>query len=57
MDYELFLPALRPFFLESGIPETKVQSLIADAQHDLYNPEAKLTSRINIVHASKRFQL
>ncbi|KAK0240070.1 S-adenosyl-L-methionine-dependent methyltransferase [Armillaria nabsnona] len=54
MDYELLLPALRPFFLTVGLPETKVRSLIADAQHDLYHPSVHLSCVINIVHASKR---
>ncbi|KAG7452446.1 S-adenosyl-L-methionine-dependent methyltransferase [Guyanagaster necrorhizus] len=54
MDYELLLPALRPFFLTVGLPETTVRSLVADAQHDLYHPSVNLSCRINIVHASKR---
>jgi len=53
MDYDLFLPALRPLFLTAGLPETKVASLIANAQHDLYHPDVNLSSRLHIVHASK----
>ncbi|KAK0197041.1 S-adenosyl-L-methionine-dependent methyltransferase, partial [Armillaria mellea] len=54
MDYELLLPALRPFFLTVGLPETKVRSLIADAQQDLYHPSVHLSCLTYIVHASKR---
>ncbi|KIY72196.1 S-adenosyl-L-methionine-dependent methyltransferase [Cylindrobasidium torrendii FP15055 ss-10] len=56
MDFDLLLPALRPLFLHCGIPATKVQSLIEDAQRDLYNPEAHLITRINIVYASKNYR-
>ncbi|KAF9053768.1 S-adenosyl-L-methionine-dependent methyltransferase [Hymenopellis radicata] len=55
MDYELFLPALRPLFLTCELPD-RVDKLITEAQQVLYNPEARLMTRINIVHASKRFQ-
>ncbi|KAK0228607.1 S-adenosyl-L-methionine-dependent methyltransferase [Armillaria fumosa] len=54
MDYELLLPALRPFFLTVGLPEARVRSLIADAQQDLYRPSVHLSCVINIVHATKR---
>lgn len=53
MDYELFLPALKPFFLSSGIPESKVERIIADAQQDLYYPSASLSTLLHIVYASK----
>lgn len=55
MDYELFLPALRPFFLTCELPETRVDKLISEAQQVLYHPEARLMARLNIVHASRRF--
>ncbi len=55
MDYELLLPALRPLFLTCELPD-RVDKLITEAQQVLYNPEARLMTRINIVHASKSFQ-
>ncbi|TFK29993.1 hypothetical protein FA15DRAFT_191701 [Coprinopsis marcescibilis] len=69
MDYELLLPALRPFLLTKlvdnhevaphptmSIPSTmqEVDQLIQDAQHDLYYPTANLYARFHIVYASKR---
>ncbi|KAK0483693.1 S-adenosyl-L-methionine-dependent methyltransferase [Armillaria novae-zelandiae] len=54
MDYDLLLPALRPFFLTVGLPEARVRSLIADAQQDLYRSSVHLSCVINIVHATKR---
>lgn len=54
MDYDLLLPALHPFFLTVGLPETKVRSLIADAQQDLYHTSVHLSCLTYVVHASKR---
>ncbi|KAE9409660.1 S-adenosyl-L-methionine-dependent methyltransferase [Gymnopus androsaceus JB14] len=54
LDYDLFLPALRPMFLFHGLTENQVQSLITGAQRDLYHPVAPLSAHINIVHASKQ---
>ncbi|KAF9075226.1 S-adenosyl-L-methionine-dependent methyltransferase [Rhodocollybia butyracea] len=54
LDYDLFIPALRPMFLSHGLTENQVQSLITGAQRDLYHPVAELSAHINIVHASKR---
>lgn len=54
MDYDLFIPALKPLFLYSGLPETTVRTLIREAQQELYRPIVNLSARINIVHASKR---
>ncbi|KAJ7581460.1 S-adenosyl-L-methionine-dependent methyltransferase [Mycena floridula] len=56
LDYDLFLPALRPLFLSSGLSEGIVTGLIADAQRDLYHPDVKLSVRLHIVHASKASQ-
>jgi hypothetical protein len=53
MDYDLFLPALRPLFLALGIPRSQVDRIIKDAQHDLYYPSTCQSSRIHIVYASK----
>ncbi|KAH9484351.1 Secondary metabolism regulator LAE1 [Psilocybe cubensis] len=53
MDYELFLPALRPFFLCSGLPPSTVDRLIRDAQHDLYHPSYRPSTLIHIAYASK----
>jgi hypothetical protein len=53
MDYELFLPALKPFFLSAGIPESKVERIIADAQQDLYYPSIPPSTHLHIVYASK----
>ena len=54
MDYELFLPALRPFFLCSGLPPSTVDRLIKEAQHDLYYPPFSPSTQLHIAHASKR---
>ncbi|KAF8651489.1 hypothetical protein AX16_004787 [Volvariella volvacea WC 439] len=58
MDYELLLPALKPFFLSVGLSDGFVDKLIADAQYDLYYPPAGScrTARIHIVHATKMYQ-
>ncbi|KAJ3999143.1 S-adenosyl-L-methionine-dependent methyltransferase [Lentinula boryana] len=53
LDYDLFLPALRPMFLFHGLTENQVRSLITGAQRDLYHPVAELSTHVNIVHASK----
>ncbi|PPR03621.1 hypothetical protein CVT24_007737 [Panaeolus cyanescens] len=55
MDYDSLLPALRPLFLSSGIPPSRVEQLIKDAQHDLYYPTFPLTTTVNITYGSKRF--
>jgi len=54
LDYDLFLPALRPMFRSHGLTENQVQSLVSGAQRDLYHPAARLSAHINIVHASKQ---
>jgi len=53
MDYELFLPAVKPFFLSAGVSESKVERIIADAQHDLYYPCVSFSTHLHIVYASK----
>jgi hypothetical protein len=53
MDYELLLPALKPFFLSAGLSENNVSRIIADAQHDLYYPAAPISTHLHIVYASK----
>ncbi|RDB21118.1 Secondary metabolism regulator LAE1 [Hypsizygus marmoreus] len=53
MDYELFLPALKPLFLSSGIAEAKVNRIIADAQQDLYYPSLSTSAQLHIVYGSK----
>lgn len=53
MDYELFLPALKPFFLSVGIPPSQVDRIIRLAQNDLYYPSTCQSSRLHIVYASK----
>ncbi|KAF9013873.1 S-adenosyl-L-methionine-dependent methyltransferase [Cyathus striatus] len=57
MDYELFLPALRPMFLAAGLPESTVNLLIRNAQQDLYYPSQGVapSGHLYIVYASKRF--
>ncbi|KAF9052889.1 S-adenosyl-L-methionine-dependent methyltransferase [Panaeolus papilionaceus] len=55
MDYDSLLPALRPLFLCNGIPPSRVERLIKDAQHDLYYPTFPLTTTVNIAYGSKRF--
>ena len=56
MDSEFFLPATKPFFISSGLPEADAQKLIADAQRDLYSadPErVRLYSCMHWVYARK----
>ncbi|KIM49057.1 hypothetical protein M413DRAFT_406168 [Hebeloma cylindrosporum] len=53
MDYELFLPALRPLFLCNGLPPSTVDRLIQDAQHDLYHPSFPPSTLLHIAYASK----
>jgi len=53
MDYELFLPALKPLFFSSGLPEAKVERIISDAQRDLYYPSLPLSAQLHIVYATK----
>jgi hypothetical protein len=55
MDYDLFLPALKPIFLTLGIPPSQVDRIIKDAQHDLYYPSTCQSNRLHIVYASKRW--
>ncbi|XP_006458074.1 hypothetical protein AGABI2DRAFT_199301 [Agaricus bisporus var. bisporus H97] len=55
MDYELFLPALKPLFLSRGIPPSQVDRIINLAQHDLYYPTTCQSTRLHIVHAFKRW--
>ena len=54
MDYELFLPAVKPLFLSAGLSESNVKRIIADAQRDLYYPSARISAHLHIVYASKR---
>jgi hypothetical protein len=53
MDYELFLPALKPLFLSKGIPPSRVDRIINLAQHDLYHPSVCQFTRLHIVYAFK----
>ncbi|KAF8798072.1 S-adenosyl-L-methionine-dependent methyltransferase [Phlegmacium glaucopus] len=53
MDYELFLPALRPLFLCNGLPPSAVDRLIKGAQQDLYHPTFSPYTTIHIAYASK----
>lgn len=55
MDYELFLPALKPLFLSRGLPPSQVDRIIKLAQHELYYPSTCQSSRLHIVYASKRW--
>lgn len=53
MDYELFLPALRPLFLCNGLPPSIVDRLITEAQQDLYYPTFPSYTTLHIAYASK----
>lgn len=53
LDYDLFIPALRPFLLLSGIPESNVDRIITEAQRDLYYPAAPLYALVHVVYAEK----
>jgi hypothetical protein len=55
MDYELFLPALRPLFLSNGLPPSLVDRLIKEAQQDLYYPTFSPYTTLHIAYASKCF--
>ncbi|ESK94530.1 tam domain methyltransferase [Moniliophthora roreri MCA 2997] len=54
MEYDLLIPALKPMFLSLGLPETHCNTLIANAQKDLYHPQLNLSAHIHIVYASKK---
>jgi len=54
MDFDLLIPALRPLFLNSGLPPSRVDRLIKDAQHDLYHPSYPTSTKLHIVYANKR---
>ena len=44
----------QPLLLSSGIPESMVKRLIQDAQADLYQPLRNISTRLHLVHATKR---
>jgi len=54
MDYDLFLPALRPLFLSSGVPPSSMERLIKDAQDDLYHLPSSTFAKLHIAYATKR---
>ncbi|KAJ7111569.1 S-adenosyl-L-methionine-dependent methyltransferase [Mycena crocata] len=54
MAYDLFIPALKPMFLHLGIPASRVDEIIRDAQEDLYHTDFQLSSRIHFTYATKR---
>ncbi|KAF8636569.1 hypothetical protein AX17_003380 [Amanita inopinata Kibby_2008] len=55
LDYDLLVPALKPFFLTSGISESNVDRIITEAQRDLYYPSVPFSTLVHVVHATKRF--
>ncbi|KAF8746146.1 hypothetical protein AX14_000191 [Amanita brunnescens Koide BX004] len=56
LDYDLFIPALKPFFLSMDLPESNVDRILKDAQRDLYYPSTPFFTLIHIVYALKRNQ-
>jgi len=56
LDYDLLIPAFRPLFLSSGISESNVDRIIAEAQRDLYYPRVPLYALVHVVYAEKRYQ-
>ncbi|KAF7976349.1 hypothetical protein HWV62_5921 [Athelia sp. TMB] len=55
MEHDLLLPGMRPLLLStSGKTEAEVQALIENAQHDLYYPQERLSSRLHVAHARKK---
>jgi hypothetical protein len=56
LDYDLFLPALKPFFLSTGVSESNVDRILQEAQRDLYYPSTPYSSLIHVVYAVKRNQ-
>ena len=56
LDYDLLIPAFRPLFLSSGISESHVDRIVAEAQRDLYYPPVPLYAHIHVVYAEKRYR-
>ncbi|KAK2466867.1 hypothetical protein APHAL10511_001125 [Amanita phalloides] len=56
LDYDLFIPALKPLFLSTGVPESSVDRVIKEAQRDLYYPSTPYFTLIHVVYAVKRNQ-
>jgi len=54
LDYDLFIPALKPFFLSTGVSESNVDRILQEAQRDLYYPSTPYSSLIHVVYAVKR---
>ena len=54
LNYDLFIPALKPFFLSMGVPESNVDRTLKNAQRDLYYPSTPYFALIHIVYALKR---
>ena len=54
MDFDLLIPALRPLLLHSGLPPSRVDRLIKDAQHDLYHPSYLPSTKLHIAYANKK---
>jgi hypothetical protein len=54
MDFDLLIPALRPLLLHSGLPPSRVDRLIKDAQHDLYHPSYPTSTKLHIAYANKK---
>ncbi|KAF8625789.1 hypothetical protein AX15_005177 [Amanita polypyramis BW_CC] len=54
LDYDLFISALRPFFLSTGIPESNVDLILKEAYQDLYYPSISYSTLIHVVYGIKR---
>ncbi|KAI0035915.1 S-adenosyl-L-methionine-dependent methyltransferase [Vararia minispora EC-137] len=54
MNFDLLVLAVKPLLLSSGLPESRVKMLMQDAQRDLYQPLAQMSTRLHFVHAVKR---
>jgi len=53
MEHDLFIPAVRPLFLNYGLSEFRVKILIEDAQQDLYFPLIRPYSCVHVSFARK----
>jgi hypothetical protein len=54
MNFDLLVLAVKPLLLSAGLSESRVKMLVEDAQRDLYQPLAQMSTRLHLVHAIKR---
>ncbi|KAG1756702.1 S-adenosyl-L-methionine-dependent methyltransferase [Suillus paluster] len=54
MNYDMMLPAMKPLFLSAGMRDWEAKKLIEEAHQDLYYPLVRASTRLHIVHATKK---